>query len=527
MDDDSTAGLSESISGSDSDSAISDDSADGNDDHLAQLLARKAVLVSSDDQGGMPHRSLKQGAGRAPLFWFTSPLLPAEISLGIYRALFSDVEQQETSYISALRSKQLVAQPEDHNPHVFLCMIGGGHFAASIVSLVPKVGKRSGTSNADGHVAVVLAQKTFHRYTTRRKQGGAQSTNDNSKGNAHSAGSSLRRYNEAALTAEVRGLLESWRGMLRGADLLFIRATGTANRRTLFGYEDAPLKSDDSRIRGFPFSTRRATQSELVRCFVELTRAKISRIDEAALTSLSSQPSKPQPPKSPLKPAPLQHTKEEEEALLHTAQLTALIRRSKAPALLSYLTSNKLPADFCFFPRSTHHHSPTPLHLAASLNVPAVIHALLTKTSADPALPNTYGKTSFELAGDRPTRDAFRIARAELGEASRNWDNARVPSGLSRAEVEQREKREKEEEGKEERERRQREMQKIKDEEHIKVRGKEKKGGKQLGSPAVQMGIDKRQQEMGGLSTEARQRLERERRARAAEERIRKMQGNS
>ena len=227
-------------------------------------------------------------------------------------------------------------------------MIGGGHFAGMLVSLTPKITRKAGIED---RAATVLAHKTFHRYTTRRKQGGSQAANDSSKGAAHSAGSSLRRYNEAALTSEVRQLLAEWKVWIDSSELLFIRATGTTNRRTLFGpYEGQVLTGNDERIRGFPFSTRRATQAELMRAFVELTRVKVSTIDEAALLQKAaeeaeaarkaeedakSKPSTPQPTKS--KPS-----KAEEEALLHTTQLQALIRRSKAPALITYLQTNNL-----------------------------------------------------------------------------------------------------------------------------------------------------------------------------------------
>lgn len=41
--------------------------------------------------------------------------------------------------------------------------------------------------------------KTFHSYTVRAKQGGSQSTQDRSKGGgSKSAGSNLRRHNEAS-----------------------------------------------------------------------------------------------------------------------------------------------------------------------------------------------------------------------------------------------------------------------------------------------------------------------------------------
>jgi len=511
--------LNESISGSESDSESGSD----DDAYRLSTLVRRKAAISSSNLNDTPTSLRKQGAGKAPLIWFTSPQLPKEVSLGVYRALFSNTEQAEGNYLKYIRNKQLTAQPKD--PHIFLCMIGGGHFAAMIISLAPKAGKQQGAGDRQ---AVILEHKTFHRYTTRRKQGGSQSANDNSKGNAHSAGASIRRHNEAMLINEVRELLASWKGLLDTAKLLFIRASGTANRRTLFSYEDAILKANDPRIRGFPFSTRRATQSELMRSFVELTRIKVSRVDETALAALAADTHKaptPVKPKEP-SPAPPKLSKEEEEALLHTSQLNALIRRSKAPAVLSYLTSNKLPANYCFHPPSQYHHSPTPLHLAASLNSPAVVFALLVKAFADPTQLNEDSKTPFELAGDRATRDAFRVARSELGEKKWDWEAARVPPALKKNQAEARERREREEAEKGEKERREKEMARLKEAEKERKQGKAKPGVS-LGSGGVQTGLSRIEEETRGLSAEAKMRLERERRARAAEERIKKMQNRS
>jgi hypothetical protein len=510
-------GMEESLSGSESESEDEIDGTDG-----VAILVRKTAVATINEEDGEdgPVIRRKRGAGKPPLIWFSSPMLPTEVSLGVYRALFTPQEQAAGEYLDYLRGRQLSAGTS--NQHIFMCMIGGGHFAAMIVSLAPKTGQGSGNREA-----VVLAHKTFHRYTTRRKQGGSQSANDNAKGAAHSAGAQIRRHNEATLISEVRELLASWKDLLDTASLLFIRATGAQNRRTLFGYDDAPLRSNDPRVRGFPFSTRRATQSELMRCFVELTRLKISRVDEAALQALQTPVSTTSQakPSRPVSPAPPKLSKEEEEAQLHTSQLTALIRRSKAPAVLSYLSSNNLPTEFRFFPPASHHHAPTPLHLAAAHNAPAVVSALLLKAGADPAVLNADGKPPFLLAGDRATRDAFRIAREELGEQKWAWEAAAVPPGLKRAEVEERERREKEEAEKGERERREREVERIREEEAKK--GKKKGGlkGMTLGSGGVVTGLNKREEEERGLTPEARLRLERERRARAAEERIRRMQG--
>ena len=505
--------MNESISGSENDSESSGD----DNDPLSTLLRRKARITNENTES--PHQIPKIGPGRAPIIWYSSPLLPSTISLGVYRALFSHAEREEADYISGLQSSQLKANPEGKPAHIFMCMIGGGHFAAMVVSLAPKNVKKQGTMERE---VTVLAHKTFHRYTTRRKQGGAQSSNDSAKGNAQSAGAQIRRYNEAMLMTEVRDLLASWQELIDTAKLIFIRATGSANRRTLFGYEDAPLRSHDPRIRGFPFTTRRATKNELLRCFTELTRIKISRVDEAALAALAEESKKAAEPPTvkPPKPEAPKLTKEEEAQILHSTQLSALIRRSKAAALLSYLTTNKLSPDFQFHPPN--HHSPTLLHFAASSNSPAVVSALLTKAGSDPTYTNPQQpKTPFELAGDRATRDAFRVARAELGESKWDWAGARVPTALTKKQAEERENREKADNEKEEKSRRQKELEKLKQQE---VKNPAKGGGRSLASSVV-MGLSRREEEEKGLTPEARVRLERERRARAAEERIRKLQG--
>jgi len=386
--------------------------------------------------------------------------------------------------------------------------------------------------------AVVLAHKTFHRYTTRRKQGGSQSANDNAKGAAHSAGSSLRRYNEQALVEDVRSLLGDWKPLIDTADLLFVRATGSTNKRTLFGpYEGQVLEAKDPRIRGFPFNTRRATQNELMRAFIELTRLKVREIDPAA-TALA--PTAATAPKSAAssklsQPVPPKLSEEEETALLHTQQMQALIRRSRLPALLNYLSTNDLSAaTFRFYPPDSqqNHHSPTPLHLAAAHNCAPLVLGLLTRGGADPTTRNAEGRTPFELAGDRATRDAFRVARSELGEAAWVWDSgeggAGVPAPLTREEADRRAERERKEEEK----RRAEAVEKLRvGEEEQKKEKKNGEGDNSGGLAGMMKAVanaksaqEKREEEARGLTPQQQMRLDRERRARAAEERLRRMQ---
>lgn len=557
--------LDESISGSDtSDSEEEDEAAKSKDSTLTALLRRQAKITNADAEDA-PASKRTRGAGNAPMVWFTSPKLPSNTSLGVYRSIFSTIEQEEKDHlVETIQKKQLVAKapqtvqkqkPVDNEdggvplpkptipsysstagPHYFLCMIGGGHFAGMLVSLTPKLTKKSGIEDRS---ASVIAHKTFHRYTTRRKQGGSQSSNDNSKGNAHSAGAGIRRYNEAALEQEVRDLLTEWKPWIDTAELIFVRATGTTNRRTLFGpYDGQVLSQKDDRLRGFPFNTRRATQSELMRAFVELTRVKVNIVDEAALARQAEEAAAVKAKaeaaangKIASTPKPAKASKEDEEAALHTTQLQGLIRRSKAPGMLSYLQSNKLSADFRFFPAEQNHHAPTPLHLAAASNSAPCVNALLVKARADATVKNDDGKSPFEIAGDRATRDAFRLARSNLGESYCDWDAAGVPAALSQQEVDARAARDKESQAADEaaeKQRRAAEMERIRKEDAEKqTQAQEKKFGK--GHTIVDKGKmtaqETRMEQARGMTDEMRMRLEREKRARAAEERMKRLQG--
>ncbi|KAF5021316.1 hypothetical protein F66182_6638 [Fusarium sp. NRRL 66182] len=525
--------LDESLSGSDSESEEDDE--DGRQEStLTSLLKRQAKLADKEGDDEDEEAAGRKGRGKPPLIWFSSPVLPENTYFGMYRAILTGEEQRNQDLVEVLRKKQvepisIPKAPKDgsipevayRGPHIFLCMIGGGHFAAMIVSLAPRPNKNGTTMNRE---ATVLAHKTFHRYTTRRKQGGSQSANDNAKGAAHSAGSSLRRYNEQALVEDVRSLLRDWKALIDTSELLFVRATGVTNRRTLYGpYDGQVLKHNDTRLRGFPFSTRRATQNELMRSFIELTRLKVREIDPAQQSKKEAEAAAT-PTKTTPKPSKPKLSEEEETALLHTSQLQAFIRRSKVPALLSYLKNNNITADFEFQPVDQNYHAPRPLHLAAAQNAAALVQGLLARGGADPTIKNKEGKTPFELAGERSTRDAFRVARSELGESKWSWDDAKVPPPMTKAEADQRDEREKKEADDKEAERRRAEEERLRSEGPKVPEGRRQKGNT-LAASLKQTPQEKREAEARGLTPEMRMRLERERRARAAEERIRKMQG--
>lgn len=550
--------MDESLSGSDESESDSNEAENTfKENTLTSLLRKQAATHAMDPDDESAPQSRNNVSGKQPLVWFTSPTIPSNTYLGIYRAIFNIDEQgSNEGLVDAIRERQLSSRSfsksigdsrnisklsnEDIGPHVFMCMIGGGHFAAMVVSLAPKQNKSSATGPLVKE-AMVIAHKTFHRYTTRRKQGGSQSANDSAKGAAHSAGAGIRRYNEAALNEEVRLLLAEWKNLIDSSELLFVRATGNTNRRTLFGpYEDQVLHPNDPRLRGFPFNTRRATQKELMRSFIELTRVKVQQVDEAALAAsvavekVSRETAAERSAERSERPAP-KLSEADETAALHTMQIQAMIRRSRLPALLSYLKGNSLDANFKFYPTDAgqNFHAPSPLHLAASLNNPVIVTGLMAKASASPEILNGEGKPPFDLAGDRPTRDAFRLARSRLLALSPpvvwDWDKSHIPSPLTESDIETRRTQEAASLKKEEEERRQSEV------ERLNVEGPKVADSGPLGKAAgrgraLALGVakktaqERREEESRGLTPEMRMRLERERRARAAEERFKMMQ---
>ena len=87
-------------------------------------------------------------------------------------------------------------------------MLQGGHFASAVYEVSPPSDKVL-ADDAKAHEDVTelamkeVRHKSFHRYVVRAKAGGKQSDKDATGKFAKSAGSRLRRYNEAVLKQEI------------------------------------------------------------------------------------------------------------------------------------------------------------------------------------------------------------------------------------------------------------------------------------------------------------------------------------
>jgi len=230
--------------------AVDDDDEDEQDDRgdvdKSSLWARMdAQDVAAAEEALLKDEQLRQQQLRAtkspPMIEFKTPkgqyahvwrtvLIPGKVTL-----------QMEPSELLS----NLVGMAGDKAYRWAVILCSGGHFAASLFDRDQ-----------------VVVSKTFHRYTTRRKQGGSQSANDNSKGKANSAGASIRRYNERALQQDIRELFVEWKSHLDKCNLIFM-STPSANHGIFFG-GDVPVLNKGMRKRSRVFFF-------LILCFCQMT----------------------------------------------------------------------------------------------------------------------------------------------------------------------------------------------------------------------------------------------------------------
>ncbi|TDL23692.1 hypothetical protein BD410DRAFT_768276 [Rickenella mellea] len=548
------ANLVDSLEDSLSGSASSSDDDDSEADTVHNLLSKTRIRSRSHSPTDAP------SAPQTALTWFHSPPVT---QLGLYKAIFP-MNTPPTSHLEELKAMQQGGGAEGRKWALF--MVAGGHFAGVVVrvsrpddDLAENDVPRKGKQKKQKPEMEILRHKTFHRYTTRRKQGGSQSVNDNAKGNAKSAGAQLRRYGEQALREDIRGLLEEWAEDIASSERIWLRAS-VPNRKIFLDYEGAVISKGDKRLRTFPFPTRRPTQSELSRCLMELTKIKITHFtedqlreqDEAYLASLPKpkvQISHPPPePVVPEKKTP-KLSKEEEAFRDKWLRLIDMVKKGRLDAAKSFWEreGTLLGGVDAQIPEWAGERGGTLLQVAAHAGQEDFTEWLLDELHADPTIstpaveskfedgiledspadgitsPKTH-RTAYDIASTRETRDVFRRSAAAHPDW---WDwlgAGRVPSLLSKEMEEERDAKKKvKRKGLKDKikEREAREQQKepvfVED---IKPPVKDAKETNSATGPRKLGGASGNPEAVAGLTPEMRARIERERRARAAEARL-------
>ncbi|CCK71526.1 Vms1p KNAG_0H01130 [Huiozyma naganishii CBS 8797] len=482
---------------------------DDSDDQITETLTQMNITQTETGEAFplSPHLNTM-----SPQIYFNTKLLAeTNKAFGVYKVLFDKSELLRPDL--ALRNWNKTVDQSVSMSALF--MVGGGHFAGAIVShqrnnVKGNASKQNISFEEQG--VNFLEQKTFHRYTTRRKQGGSQSAMDNAKGKAHSAGSTLRRYNEAALKVDVQTLLKTWEPYLKQCENIFIRARSVTDRKIF--YDNGVLEKNDPRLKTFPFTTSRPTATELKKAWCELTYLKVSEKPAAVEPKKFS---KQVPSAQKVKTPEPEKTLSPEET--HTKELIQLVKKGRAPLIIAYLKRHNLTVDFSLQPAFTYAITPTLLHCASQQGLKQMVTILMTNMKADPTIKNNKGKTAWDLSQNVAVQRCFQIARQTLGEDYKNWDESHIGEPLTREQVEELNKREKEMEENENAALIERELKASKERQQ-----QEKDAARGPGyklDPAAN--ISETERNFNSLTEDQKRRLMREQRARAAEARMKQV----
>eukprot|EP00252_Welwitschia_mirabilis_P012148 TRINITY_DN2701_c0_g1_i3.p1 TRINITY_DN2701_c0_g1~~TRINITY_DN2701_c0_g1_i3.p1 ORF type:complete len:596 (+),score=123.56 TRINITY_DN2701_c0_g1_i3:55-1788(+) len=291
------------------------------------------------------------------------------------------------------RLKHLVREPQYEKSFRVVLLASGGHFAGCVFN-----GNR------------IIAHKTYHRYVTRAKAGGRQSTKDSTGKAPKSAGASLRRYNEMALKKEILELLAAWKDYLDCALCIYIFAP-SVNGQIFFGGENAPL-CHGCRVRHIPFVVRRPTLKEAKRVYDKLTSVYAADMMDAQISvqleemDLNSKKNIGKAKKGRIK------TQQNMDAkilpLSRSASEVDSDVNSGNPEVLNQTS---------------------PLHEAAKSGNSFRVLELLEQ-EYNPCIKDERGRTAYSLAADKEVRNVFRrFMAANLDKW--DWHAANVPSPLT------------------------------------------------------------------------------------------------
>ena len=284
----------------------------------------------------------------------------------------------------------------------------------------------------------VLKHATFSRYTTRRGQGGAQSTVDGSGKAPKSIGSQLRRHGERALAEEVRHLIaDDWHEDLNNCAQIYVSAPRSMLTGLVVSAKEDDHLLDSSRLQRIPFALNRVTlaavlpaATRLSTIFLHKKSPKVMKGDSENASSASDKKQektvkKSSPPPPPAAEPPILVPVVATGASLMLLEACEGGEESIALAVLEQATSDDLDVN------ASDVLGKRPLHWAAAQS--ATLVKKLFEAGADPTKVDVRGRVPYYFATDRKIRDAFREARADLGEEAFDWTAAAVPEALDAA----------------------------------------------------------------------------------------------
>ncbi|KDP28735.1 hypothetical protein JCGZ_14506 [Jatropha curcas] len=318
------------------------------------------------------------------------------------KEVFSDHDMQclkESEVVERL--KFLSHEPRDKTCLRIVLLASGGHFAGCVF---------------DGNAVVV--HKTFHRYVVRAKAGKKQSSKDASGRAAHSAGASLRRYNELALKKDIQELFAAWKPYFDASTCVFIHAP-SSNRQLFFDGDKTYFSHEHCFVRNVPLNVRRPTLKETRRIYNQLTQfayeVDVKEVLYAArgdfvLIENTITDDSPGSEKEGLKDGVnFRETTESSSSHKDSGELIISSKTDSESEVIGITT---------------------PLHEAAESGNALKVLELLEQ-GMDPCVKDERGRTPYMLADDKEVRNTFRRFMASNLDKW-DWHAAKVPSALTK-----------------------------------------------------------------------------------------------
>ena len=305
----------------------------------------------------------------------------------------------------------------------------GGLKRPAIVLLL-RSGKFAGGVFEGGKCTV---HRACQRYTVRKGQGKAQSSQDG-KRRPKSMGAQLRRAGEQGLKEDIHSTILDWKHHFKNAALILVSCPKTM-RHNLFassGGVDGMLSRDDNRVRKIPMDVGRPTYESVCLVHDVLTNLVIREVilSEDIVNTQSTEKNTEKRVDSTEK-----KVAEPEKIVLPLSDLHGAAKEGKLASILDILQKQEdgsaidLLAGFDFM---------TPLHFAAEstpkvdpVTSAACVSSLLIQGRADPCALDARHRVPYFLASHDKVREAFRKARAVLGEDYCDWEKAKVGPPLT------------------------------------------------------------------------------------------------
>jgi len=320
-----------------------------------------------------------------------------------------------------------------------------------------------------------IQHTTKVRYTTRKGQGGAQSSKDGTK-SISSVGSQLRRAGEVQLRSDIRGTLLQWgrEGLLQNCGIGMIQISkllqkgfwedATSVKKTLqkeghlkedqvLGGQHWILQKHSVRVQPIPLDVGRPSYETCCAVYEVMMTCSVQEVAVEDLVSkqenkLSGQEnihSEEGKSHNDSEPKNEQSTPAELKPKLHEIPLTPLhiaAKEGNLDQLQTLLESKSQDEDNLIVPHSDLNTAAgpqfmTPLHYATLSNIQAVqCVSFLLQHHADPTRTDLHNRPPYYLSSNEPLRRVYRRARADLGEERWDWTAAKVDAALEEEDLE-------------------------------------------------------------------------------------------